>query len=218
MNGLINKLKVRVIYPRDLYQPKHDVYSWNPHIDWVVIRIFRARCASFHMYPYQHDYMMAYLQIDMRRPVSIKFPDFWTQYLPPDCAQYTGRPLLLTKALYGYNYSWKYPYKAECLRSLGWTPCQLQPALWYKIFPNNGLIIILQYSDAMLSASTDFTDYLQFKTVVSKHFVNKSNDLQIGIYKAHINQYADSNITLDHSQYAHSTVERYLPNAPTDPS
>jgi hypothetical protein len=70
----------------------------------------------------------------------------------------------------------------------------------------------------MFSASTDSTEHLQFKTTLSKRFEIESNDHANWYLQAHINQDADGNITLDQSQYARSIVERYLPNAPTDPS
>jgi hypothetical protein len=111
-----------------------------------------------------------------------------------------------------------YEEQDDFLRSLGLTPCRLQPALWYKNLPKDGLLIVLQYSDDMLSASTDSTEHLQFKTALSKCFEIESNDRANWYLQAHINQDADGNITLDQSRYARSIVERYLPNAPTDAS
>ena len=66
MHGLIDKLKCRIVFRGDLYEPLNPQDSWNPHADFNVIRIFLALCARFHMLPSQHDYVIAYLQVAMQ--------------------------------------------------------------------------------------------------------------------------------------------------------
>jgi hypothetical protein len=97
-------------------------------------------------------------------------------------------------------------------------PCRLQPALWYKKLANDGLMIVLQYSDDMLSASTDSVAHLQFKKALAARFEIETNDQASWYLQARIHQTVEGNITLDQSRYARSIVECYLPNAPAEPS
>ena len=50
MNGLVDKLKVRVVFQWDHYNPKNPQDSWNPHASFTDLMIFMANCARGRMY------------------------------------------------------------------------------------------------------------------------------------------------------------------------
>ena len=83
------------------------------------------------------------------------FPEYWKKYLPEHIHKWIGRPLLLLKALYGYNYSGKFLYQdqAEFLVEQGMV--QIMPGFWIKHLPNDKIHMFLHYVDDILSASND---------------------------------------------------------------
>ena len=85
-------------------------------------------------------------------------PEYSNKLLPESLHHWVGRPLLLLKALYGYTYSGKFLYEEQAefvINTLGFTKFQSAPALYFKRLPNNGLALLLQYSDDILIAATD---------------------------------------------------------------
>ena len=63
--GFIDKLKCHIVFRGDLYDPTTPLDSWNPHADWISIRIFFAFCACHKIFPCQIDFVMAYNQVKM---------------------------------------------------------------------------------------------------------------------------------------------------------
>ena len=98
MDSLVDKLKVRVIFRGDLYNPKNPQDSWNPHASFADLKIFMANCARQRMYPKQFDYQLAYLQAKMREQVFVRFPESWKKCLPEHLNKCIGRLLLLLMA------------------------------------------------------------------------------------------------------------------------
>lgn len=213
-DGFIDKLKCRVVFRGDLYRPHATLDSWNPHADWTSLRIFLAVCARRGIFPAQCDLVQGYLQSKMRERVFVKFPQFWADYLPDDLKQYCGVPLLLLMALYGYTYSGKFLYEdvADFLRSQGFTSCDGAAALWYRQLPNNGLIMVLQYSDDLLPASTCQTTLQEFRIQLQQRFDVVWKPIADWYLQARIEQDKDKNIHLDQTRYSAAVVNRYLPN------
>jgi Reverse transcriptase (RNA-dependent DNA polymerase) len=168
-DGLVDKLKARIVFRGDLYTPTTEIDSWNPHASWVSLMVYLAICARYGMYPSQLDFVMAYVQVAMKERVFIKFSHHWKNYLPDNLHHYVDTPLLLKKALYGYTYSGKllYDEQAEFLESIGFRSVQVSPAIWVKNLPSNGLIMILQYSDDFLISSTCPKAKTQFKAAIA---------------------------------------------------
>jgi hypothetical protein len=107
--GKVDKLKCRIVFRGDLYSPTDDIDSWNPHATWTSLKYYLGLCAYYKIYPAQIDFVMAYVQTEMREEkVYVKFPEFWHKLLPEDLQPYAGTPLLLLKALYGYRHSGKF--------------------------------------------------------------------------------------------------------------
>jgi hypothetical protein len=44
--GMIEKLKCRIVFRGDLYDPQNPLDSWNPHASWFSLRLFCAICAT----------------------------------------------------------------------------------------------------------------------------------------------------------------------------
>ena len=123
MNSLVDKLKVRVVFWGDLYNPMNPQDLWNPHASFTDLKMFMANCTRQRMYPKQINYSFAYLQAKMREQVSACFPESRKKYLPKHLHKCIGRPLILLKALHGYNYSGKFlcQQQAEFLDDKGFT-------------------------------------------------------------------------------------------------
>ena len=95
--GMIDKLKARVCFRGDLYTPTTDIDSYNPHADWLSLRIFLAVSAFYGIIPEQVDFVMAYVQTDMRERVFVEFPAYWAPFLPEEIRHWIGVPLLLVE-------------------------------------------------------------------------------------------------------------------------
>jgi hypothetical protein len=218
-NGLIDKLKCRVVFRGDLYDPLNPQDSWNPHANFLAVRFFLALCARYNMNPSQADFIMAYLQVAMKEKVFIKFPEFWAHYLPENLKKYCGVPLELLKALYGYTYSGKllYEEQATFFIEFGLTQSVI-PGLWFQRLPENNLLIILHYSDDILTACTLPTVHHDFKTKLSQRFDVEIKQHADWYLQARIAQDSDGNITLDQTRYSMAIVRRYLPNADDVPT
>jgi hypothetical protein len=113
-------------------------------------------CAKYGISPSQADYGMPYLQVNMKECVFVQLPRYWTAHMPDDLKPYCGVPLLLMKALYGYIYSGKFlnEEQEEPLISFGMQSTPM-PALWRMHLPGGGVLMVLQYSEDFLIASTD---------------------------------------------------------------
>ena len=140
-HGNVDKLKARIVFRGDLYTLTTDIDSWNPHATWPALQLYLAVCAKFGMYPSQADYVMAYLQVDMKERVFVKLPDYWAAHMPDDLKDYCGVPLLLLKALYGYAFSGKFLYEEqeEFLIDFGMRPSPM-PAIWRVSIPRGGIL------------------------------------------------------------------------------
>ena len=96
------------------------------------------------------DFLLAYLQAKMHERVFVKFPESWKKCLPEHLHKWIGWPLLLLRALYGYNYSGKFLYQdqADFLQEEGFT--QFMPGYWIKHLPREattlGIYIMLMTS------------------------------------------------------------------------
>jgi hypothetical protein len=97
-------------------------------------------------------------------------PDSWLLYVPDDLQAYCNRPLLLLKALYGYAYSGKFLYEeqAEFFTAFGLRQTMV-PALWVK-HTQEGILLVLHYSDDVLAAGTPKRLHDEFITALRTHF------------------------------------------------
>ena len=219
--GMVDKLKCRIVFRGDLHHPSADLDSWNPHATWVSLRTFLALCAKFKIFPAQIDFVMAYVQTTLRHErVFVKFPAFWKDYVPDELKSYIGRPLLLLKALYGYTFSGKLLWEdqAEFLTLQGLRPCHGMPALWLKHLPNNGIHLVLQYSDDFLSGATDSEYHANFKEALKLRFNIEWQPRADWYLQARIQQDKFGNIYLDQQRYSKAVVKRYIPNASLQPT
>ena len=218
-HGLLDKLKVRIVFRGDLYKPTVEIDPWNPHAIFLSIKYFLAWCAERSVYPGKADMVMAYLQARMRDRVFIKFPDYWKYFLPQEYHKYIGCPLRLLKALYGYTFSGKFLYEeqADFLREQGFVPIESMPALWIKRLQNSE-ILLLQYSDDFMYAGTCTIAIQNFLDALKSRFEVEISQRATWYLQARIHQDSEGNITLDQSRYARSIIERYLPNAPLETS
>ena len=107
----------------------------------------------------------------MRERVFIELPERWKPFLPEHLHKWIGRPILLLKALYGYNYSGKFLYQdqAEFLESQGLEQSGL-PGMWVKHFPNGHILLFLHYVDDILCASTSDKEKQMFLDKLKNRF------------------------------------------------
>ncbi len=118
----------------------------------LTLKIFLAECARLRIMPGQTDFIQAYLQVPVRDRIFVIFPSYWSKWLPPDLQKYCGVPMQLLKSLYGYCMSGKlfWEEQAIVLKNFGMTPCDAAPAFWYKHYPTNDVLLVLQYSDDLM--------------------------------------------------------------------
>ena len=213
-DGMIDKLKVRAVFRGDLYDPTDPQDSWNPHASFLALKVFLACCARLNIFPAQTDFLLAYLQAKMRERVFVKFPDVWKKFLPEHLHKWIGRPVLLVKALYGYNYSGKFLYQdqAEFLK----VHCQMEetalPGLWVKHLDNGGTLMLLHYVDDILTACTDERAHHDFLAKLGTHFVIETKPRADWYLQTRIQQDEEGNITLDQTRYSISMLQRFLPH------
>jgi hypothetical protein len=52
--------------------------------------LYLAMCAKFGIYSSQADYVMAYLQVNMKDRVFVQLPGYWAAYMPNALKSYCG--------------------------------------------------------------------------------------------------------------------------------
>jgi Reverse transcriptase (RNA-dependent DNA polymerase) len=217
--GAVDKLKCRIVFRGDLYDPKDDLDSWNPHASWPSLRLFLALCAKYRMFPSQSDFVAAYLQVSMKERVFVKFPAYWADHVPERLKKYCGVDLLLKKALYGYTYSGKFLFEeqADFFRSVGLRQTVI-PALWVQHFDHGGILMVLHYSDDLLAAGFPSHHHHAFISALRKRFTIEHQDRASWYLQSRIRQDEHGNIFLDQQQYSKSIVSRYLKIYDASPS
>ena len=219
IDGMIDKLKCSVVFRGDLYDPKDPQDSWNPHTSFLSLKVFIALCTMHKMTPCQINFILAYLQAMMRERVFVKFPEHWKAYLPEHVHKYIGRPLLLKKALYGYNYSGKFLYQdqAEFLEAQGLIQSGL-PGLWFRHDEDGSLLLFLHYSDDILLAGTNDQKVNEFINNIKGRFDIEVKPTADWYLQTRISQDSEGNMKLDQSRYSKSMVSRFLPNFTDQPT
>ena len=81
--GMIDKLKARIVFRGDLHNPTTREDPWNPHADAVTFKFCLAICARYGIHPAQHDFVMAYVQTELKgERVFVELPQAWNDLLP----------------------------------------------------------------------------------------------------------------------------------------
>ena len=219
IDGMIDKLKCRAVFRGDLYDPADPQDPWNPHASFLSLKVFLALCAMHGMKMWQIDFVLAYLQAQMRERVFVKFPESWKPFLPEHIHKFIGRPVLLKKALYGYNYSGKFLYQdqAEFLESQHMQQSGL-PGFWFRRDKDGSLLLFLHYSDDILLAGTNDRHVNGFLNKMKDRFDIEVKPTADWYLQTRISQDSDGNIKLDQSRYAKSMVSRFLPNVTEEPT
>jgi hypothetical protein len=101
------------------------------------------------------------------------------------------------------------------MRSQGFRPAKLLPAIWIKDLNEDGLVNILQYLDNFLVALTCQQAKSQFRTAISKRFNVEWQERADWYLQARISQDSHQNISINQCQYAIAIIDCYLPY--TDP-
>jgi hypothetical protein len=150
----------------------------------------------------------------------VQFPAFWAKYLPEDLAEYCGTPCRLLKGLYGYFLSGKlfWQEQADFFIAFGLKACTSAPALWRKVNADGETLLVLQYSDDLLHASTSRKENALFQDALSKRFDCETKPVADWYLQARINQDANFNISLDQERYSKAISQRYLTSSPLIPS
>jgi hypothetical protein len=127
----------------------------------------------------------------------VRFSDSCLPYVPNDLQAYCNHPLLLLKALYGYTYSGKFLYEeqAEFFTAFGLRQTMV-PALWVK-HTQEGILLVLHYSDDVLAAGTPKRLHDEFITALQTHFQIEHLEHANWYLQSHIQSDANGNIYLD---------------------
>ena len=151
--------------------------------------------------------------------VFIKLPDYWKPHLPAELRKYVGIPLELLKALYGVSFSGLFLYEAlaQFLTDFG-LGHSLMNGFWFKRLPDNGFFIFLNYSDDCLSCCSDDKEHEKFRVAFARKFPLKCTPNASWFLASRITRDEHGNTSLDQYRYSRTVVQRYLPNAATEPS
>jgi hypothetical protein len=218
--GLLDKLKCRVVYRGDLDNVDRGIDPWNPHATFLSLKFFLAWAARIDKVIWQADMVQAYVNVPIRHTrVFVKLPDYWRPHVPDDIKMFIGVPLELQKALYGAPFSSRLLYEAlaEFLNEYGLNQ-GIMNGFWFKRLPNNGLLIFLQYSDDNLSACSDDETHEEFRRAFASKFPLKYTPNASWYLASHINRDQNGNVSLDQFRYSRAIIQRYLPNESAEPS
>jgi hypothetical protein len=96
INGMIDKLKVRIVFRGDLDKEDRGIDPWYPHASFLSLKFFLALAAEINMPTWQYDLIQAYVNAPIRHArVFIKFPDYWRPHVSEHLRKYIGVPLEL---------------------------------------------------------------------------------------------------------------------------
>ncbi|MGH3053820.1 MAG: reverse transcriptase domain-containing protein [Gaiellaceae bacterium] len=208
-DGTMDKLKVRIVVRGDLQRNFSNDDTWSPTASVRLLKVFLAHATHCKCRVQQLDFIGAFLQANVRERVFVKLPARYGD-LFPEFAPYCGRPLRLTKSMYGMNYAGKNWWQdlSDWLLSTGFQASSVHPCLmWRKT--NSHYLILLNYVNDMLYFSTDKQIETNFTTTLAQRFKVEFLGNAHWFLSLRINQLADYSIRVDQSRYAKAITHRY---------
>ena len=213
-DGTIDKLKVRIAIRGDLDQDAIGENNWAPAITFIILKLFLAEAARLGLPVYQVDFVSAYLQSLMDRPVYVMFPAKWKDIMP-EFSKWFGRPLLMVKSVYGVSNAgrlWAEELYGWLVNDFGFVPSKVNPGILFFDCPKTGDFILLAcYIDDLVYAPSSTAVREIFERAVSKRFNCSLLGYVHWFLQSRIQRLKDKSYIIDQSRYAASVAHRFLP-------
>ncbi|KAG7349250.1 reverse transcriptase RNA-dependent DNA polymerase [Nitzschia inconspicua] len=206
-DGMIEKLKSRIALRGDLMRDNVEIPdTWCPIAGFRAFKMFLAMAAHYKKRIYQLDYVAAFLQADVLGRKFTTLPIEWKEMFRsnPKVHQWLGKPLRLTKSLYG-----------DRVANLAWDETQSKwltsEEIGFERLPSERSIYIKRTKEGMMMVLNAVDDQLYFATNIElKDWFKRETDRRFDVQKlgqaewylqSRITQLADYSIILDQSRY-----------------
>ena len=211
-DGLLDKLKTRVVFRGDLYEPKDPQDPWNPHASFLTLRLFLAFAAKNGTFPMQVDFLLAYLQAKMRERVFVKFPEAWKKYPPRTSPQMDWATAPVVTGFVRLQLQRKVPVPGPSGLSPGGGLCTVHAWFLDETLPRRILHqLSWHYVDDILIDSNHEASKRAFVNKLKERFDLDAKPRADWYLQTRIQQDKDKNITLDQTRYCKSMIQRFLP-------
>jgi hypothetical protein len=150
-DGSLDKLKTRIVVRGDLQTKSIVEDTYSPTASGRGLKMFLGHAARNQCRVRQLDFIGAYLQAKVRGRIFIKMPGIYGN-LFPEFQAYCGVPVRLIKSMYGMTLSGKFWYQElqGWLLENGFKQSTVIPCLFWKVFPDNSIVYLLDYVDDCL--------------------------------------------------------------------
>ena len=147
-DGILDKLKLRILVRGDLKNKEMVGDTWSPTEYMRTLKYFLAESAKHKTRVHQLDFIGEFLQAKVKNRVFVKLYMRYAAYFP-EYSQYFGRALKLLKSMYGMTNSGKLfaDDLTDWLIEEGFMQSQCQMSIYYKYAPDGSKIIVLSYVD-----------------------------------------------------------------------
>jgi hypothetical protein len=151
----LDKLKGRIVVHGDHQDNSNLEDKWSPTASFCSLKMFLGHACWLKVQGRQLDFIGAYLQARCKSRIFIKFPSTLSQAFP-EFNKYFRQPLRLLKSMYGMTLSGKYWYQElqEHLLEQGFVQSTTIQCLFYKVYGDNSVIVLLNYVDDLLYGGT----------------------------------------------------------------
>ena len=105
-DGILDKLKLRIVVRGDLQNKEMIGDTWSPTASMITLKHFLAVIEKHRGRVHQLDFIGAFLQAKVKNRVFVTLNIRYAAYFP-EYSQYFGRALKLLKSMYGMNNSGK---------------------------------------------------------------------------------------------------------------
>jgi hypothetical protein len=214
-DGLLDKLKARLVVRGDLQDKNITEDKWSPAASFCSLKMFLAHACRIKARVKQLDFVGAFLQAKMRSRMFVTIPKIYG-ILFPQYAEYCGIPVRLAMSMYGTTLCGKYWYLdlTEYLLEIGFRASECMRCLFIRAYPDDGIYLyVLNYVDDMLYYCKDSTKTKEFEEKLRARFHLELMGQAHWYLGTRINQLSNYDIELNQSRYCLSIIKRYLETA-----
>jgi hypothetical protein len=214
-DGLLDKLKARLVVRGDLQDKNITEDKWSPTASFRSLKMFLGHACRIKARVKQFDFVGAFLQAKMRSRMFVTIPKIYG-ILFPEYAEYCGIPVRLAMSMYGTTLCGKYWYLdlTEYLLKIGFRASECMRCLFIRAYPDDGIhLYVLNYVDDMLYYCKDSTKTKEFEEKLRARFHLELMGQAHWYLGTRINQLSNYDIELDQSRYCLSIIKKYLETA-----
>jgi hypothetical protein len=213
-NGLLDKLKTRLVVRGDLQDKNITKDKWSPSASFYSLKMFLAHTCKLKAWVKELDFVGAFLQAKMHTRMFVTIPKIFG-ILFPEYAWCTGKPVRLVMSMYGTTLCGKYWYLdlLDFLWQIGFEEGDCVKCMFTKRFPDGSTLYLLNYVNNMLHYGTDATKVQAFEKELSEWFNLELLGNAHWYLGSRIHQLQNYDIEIDQSRYCKSIMLKYLETA-----